>query len=162
MKKSNHDRFVSNELCSLFPGAWLMEECGSLVVVYLVAMYGAVAATEVVYYARKRLTQMRCIASNRQRPPRGCGAIQPSGRVLLLCLLRNRQRSESDERRRDPMVRLVFCLWLAVSGFTLSQRQATSKGSIDIFVRAGLEAVGVVHEHNFGNGNKGYTSIRIW
>ena len=28
--------------------------------------------------------------------------------------------------------------------------------------RAALEAVGVVHEHNFGNGNKGYTSIRIW
>ena len=33
------------------------------------------------------------------------------------------------------MVRLVFCLWLAASGFTLSQRQATSKVSIDIFVR---------------------------
>ena len=33
------------------------------------------------------------------------------------------------------MVRLIFCLWLAVSGFTLSQRQATSKGSIGIFVR---------------------------
>ena len=33
------------------------------------------------------------------------------------------------------MVRLVFCLWLAVSGFALSQRQATSKVSIDIFVR---------------------------
>ena len=27
--------------------------------------------------------------------------------------------------------------------------------------RAALEAVGVVHEHNFGNFNKGYTSIRI-
>ena len=33
------------------------------------------------------------------------------------------------------MVRLVFCLWLAVRGFALSQRQATSKVSIDIFVR---------------------------
>ena len=29
------------------------------------------------------------------------------------------------------------------------------------WVRAALEAVGVVHEHNFGNENKGYTSIRI-
>ena len=30
-------------------------------------------------------------------------------------------------------------------------------------VWAGLEAVGLVHEHNFGNGNKGHhTSIRIW
>ena len=28
--------------------------------------------------------------------------------------------------------------------------------------RAALEAVGVVHEHNFGNESKGYTSIRIW
>ena len=28
--------------------------------------------------------------------------------------------------------------------------------------RAGLEAVWLVHEHNFGNGNKGHTSIRIW
>ena len=29
--------------------------------------------------------------------------------------------------------------------------------------RAGLEAVGLVHEHNFGNGStQGYTSIRIW
>ena len=27
---------------------------------------------------------------------------------------------------------------------------------------AGLEAVGLVHKYNFGNGNKGYTSIRIW
>ena len=26
----------------------------------------------------------------------------------------------------------------------------------------GLEAVGLIHEHNFGNGNKGFTSIRIW
>ena len=33
------------------------------------------------------------------------------------------------------MVRLVFCLWLAVSGFTFSQRRATSKASTDIFVR---------------------------
>ena len=96
-------------------------------------MYGAVAATEVAYYASKSLRQMRCVASKRQQAPRRCGAIQPSGRVLLLCLLRNRQRTESDERRRDSMVRLVFCLWLAVSGFALSQRQATSKGSIGIF-----------------------------
>ena len=36
------------------------------------------------------------------------------------------------------MVRLVFCLWLAVSGFALSQRQATSKVSIDIFARFSL------------------------
>ena len=38
---------------------------------------------------------------------------------------------------RDSMVRLVFCLWLAASGFALSQRQATSKPasfSIAIFV----------------------------
>ena len=33
------------------------------------------------------------------------------------------------------MVRLVFCLWVAARGFTLFQRQATSKVSIDIFVR---------------------------
>ena len=31
-----------------------------------------------------------------------------------------------------------------------------------IGIRAALEAVGLVHEHNFGNGNKGHTSIRIW
>ena len=31
-----------------------------------------------------------------------------------------------------------------------------------VHVRAALEAVGVVHEHNFGNRNKGYTSIIIW
>ena len=63
---------------------------------------------------------MRCIASNRQKAPRGCGAIQPSGRVLLLWLLRNRQRTENDERRRGSVVRLVFFLWLAVGGFALS------------------------------------------
>ena len=28
--------------------------------------------------------------------------------------------------------------------------------------RAALEAVGVVHEPNFGSENKGYKSIRIW
>ena len=39
------------------------------------------------------------------------------------------------------MVRLIFCLWLAVSGFTLSQRQATSKGSIGIFVRFPLASL---------------------
>ena len=49
--------------------------------------------------------------------------------------MENRQETESDERTRDSMVRLVFCLWLAARGFALSQRQATSKGSIDIFVR---------------------------
>ena len=128
----------SQVLCSWGSGG--VREFGCGVSVQLVAMYGAVAATtEVVYWfitqAKKTLTQMRCTASNRQKAPRGCGAIQPSGRVLLLWLLRNRQRTESDERRRDSMVRLVFCLWLAVSGFALSQRQATSKDSIDIFVR---------------------------
>ena len=28
--------------------------------------------------------------------------------------------------------------------------------------RAALEAVGLVHEHNFGHENKGYTPIKIW
>ena len=32
---------------------------------------------------------------------------------------------------------------------------------VTALVRAALEAVGVVHEHIFGNYNKGYTSIRI-
>ena len=49
-----------------------------------------------------------------------------------------------------------------------SSRQASVReryfhlGARDRKVRAALEAVGVVHEHNFGNRNKGYTSIIIW
>ena len=113
-------------------------------------MYDAAAATDMDYYASKSLTQMRCIASNRQQAPRGCGAIQPNGRVLLLCLLRNRQRTESDERRRGPMVRFVFCFWLAVSGFALSQRQATSKVSIGIFVRFPLASSAGRSSHTVG------------
>ena len=54
---------------------------------------------------------------------------------VVVVFIRNRQETESDERTRDSMVRLAFCLWLAVRGFTLSQRQANSKASIGIFVR---------------------------
>ena len=61
--------------------------CESLVVVWLVVMYGTAAATEVVYYASKSLTQVRCCtASNRQQAPGGCGAIQhtPASRKFSL------------------------------------------------------------------------------
>ena len=49
------------------------------------------------------------------------------------------------------MVRLVFCLWLAASGFTLSQRQATSKVSIDIFVRFPLASSAGRSVHTVGS-----------
>ena len=52
--------------------------------------------------------------------------------VVVVVIVGNRQRTESDERRRDSKIRLVFCLWLAARGFTLSSCQATSKVSIDI------------------------------
>ena len=48
------------------------------------------------------------------------------------------------------MVRLVFCLWLAVRGFTLSQRQATSKVSIGIFVRFPLASSAGRSAHTVG------------
>ena len=44
-------------------------------------------------------------------------------------------RCRCDQRTRHSMLRLGFCPWLAARGFALSQRQATSKDSIDIFVR---------------------------
>ena len=98
-------------------------------------MYGAVAATEVVYYASKSLAVdgNAMHYQHKQQAPRRFGAIQPSSRVLLLWLLENREETESDERRRDSMVRSVVCLWLAARGFALSQRQATGKVSTGIF-----------------------------
>ena len=48
------------------------------------------------------------------------------------------------------MVWLVFRLWLAEGGFTLSQRQATSKVSIDIFVRFPLASLAGRSVHTTG------------
>ena len=48
------------------------------------------------------------------------------------------------------MVRLVFCLWLAVSDFALSQRQATSKVSIEICVRFPLASSAGRSVHTVG------------
>ena len=104
-------------------------------------MHDAAAATEVVYYASKKLDESSMHYEHRQQAPWRCGAIRPGGRVLLLLLLllllekTYRPKTESDERTGALMVRLVFRLWLAESGFALSQRQATSKVSIGIFVR---------------------------
>ena len=52
----------------------------------------------------------------------------------------------------------------ASSGAKVAALAASADVSLEhsarvILSRAGLEAVGLVHEHNFGNGNKGHTSI---
>ena len=111
----------------------------------------AAAATEVVYYASKSLTQMRCIASHRQQAPMGMRSYTAQWPCVVVVIVGNRQRTESDERRRRySMVRLVFCLWLAVSGFALFQRQATSKVSIGIFVRFPLASSAGRSAHTVG------------
>ena len=89
-----------------------MGECESLVVVQLVVMHDAAPATEVVYYASKKLDENAMHYEHRQQAPRGYGAIRP-GRWpcgLLLWLLETDKKTESDERTSDSMVRLVFCL----------------------------------------------------
>ena len=97
-------------------------------------MHDAVAATEVVCDASRKLVAnaMHC-QTTRLQAPRGVRV----GRsvVLLLSVL------ETDEKKREWRVVThsesrfsVFCLWLAERVFPL-QRQATSKVSIDIFVR---------------------------
>ena len=59
----------------------------------------------------------------------------------------------------------VFCLKSATEGQSLSvwaRHQTAGRRLCTGRAGAGLEAVGLVHEHNFGNGLKGYTSIRMW
>ena len=69
---------------------------------------------------------------------------------VVVVMIGNRQKTGSDERTRDSMVRLVFYLWLAVSGFALSQRQATSKVSTGIFVRFPLASSAGRSSHTVG------------
>ena len=62
-----------------------------MIVMKLVAMHDAVAATEVVYYASNKLDE---------------NAMHQEGPVLLLLYVGNRQKAESDERTSGSMVRL--------------------------------------------------------
>ena len=59
----------------------------------------AVAPSAAVYYASKSLTGMRCITNTDNRPQRGCGAIRPSGRVLLLCSWKTDKRPRVTRER---------------------------------------------------------------
>ena len=107
-----------------------------MIVMKLVAMHDAVAATEVVYYASNKLDE---------------NAMHQEGPVLLLLYVGNRQKAESDERTSGSMVRLAFRLWLVEIGFALPQRQATSKVSIDIFVRFPLASTAGRSIHTTGS-----------
>ena len=89
--------------------------------------------------------------------------------VVVVVVAGNRQTTESDESTSDSMVRLVFRLWLAESCFNLSQRQATSKVSIGIFVRFPLASSAGRSVHTAGalppattlRTKKGYTNSQV-
>ena len=79
---------------------------------------------------RKQKARRECDALRAQTTgPKGMRSYTTQWPCVVVVIVGNRQKAESDERMRDSMVRLVFCLWLAESGFTLSQRQATSKSA---------------------------------
>ena len=72
-------------------------------------MHGAVAATEVVYYASKKLDKDAMHYEHRQQAPRGCGAIYTvQWPCVVVVIIGNPQKTESDERTGDSMIRLVF------------------------------------------------------
>ena len=76
-----------------------MGECESLVVVKLVVVNDAVAATEVVYYASEKLDENAMHYEHRQQAPWGCGAIRPGGCVFLLLLLETEKRPRVTRER---------------------------------------------------------------
>ena len=97
-------------------------------------MHGAVAATEVICDASRKLVAnaMHCQTTRLQAPS---GMRINRSVVLLLSVLKPTRRNESDESRNSEQSVSRFSAFGWRSGFSLSQRQATSKVSIDIFVR---------------------------
>ena len=84
---------------------------------------------------------------------------------------RSSDGSDRGSRSSGCLVMVVVLLF-ALLGRCVAQRSTGRRGfwgfrsrcaspRASRYDRAALEAVGVVHEHNFGNFNKGYTSIRI-
>ena len=76
-------------------------------------MYDADAGTEVVYYASKRqkLDGNAMHYKHRQQAPvQGMRSYTTQWAGVVVVIVGNRQKTESDERTRDSMVRLVFCL----------------------------------------------------
>ena len=82
--------------------------------VKLVAMHGAVAATEVLYYAGKKLGENVIHYEHRQQAPWGYGFIRPEWPsavvVDVVIVVENNQKTESGERTRHLKVRLCFRL----------------------------------------------------
>ena len=106
-----------------------MGECESLVVVQLVVMHDAAPATEVVYYASKKLDENAMHYEHRQQAPRGCGAIRPSGRVLLLWLLETDKRPIVTRERETRWFGCWFSAfnWRRVVLLSLSAKQLVSQ-----------------------------------
>ena len=98
--------------------------------VKLVAMHGAVAATEVVYYASKKLDENSVHYEHRQQALWGCGAIRPGGRVLLWLLL---QTDKIPRVTRERVTRWFG--WFSVFGWrrvvllSLSDKQLVKSAS---------------------------------
>ena len=76
---------------------------------------------------------MRCVTNTYNRPHGDAELYGPVAVCCCCCCWKPTKKNESGERTSDSVVRLVVRLWLAESGFTPSQHQATSKVSIGIF-----------------------------
>ena len=98
-------------------------------------MHDAAAATEVVCDASGKLVAnaMHCQTTRRQ-PPKGY-ADQPLCCAVVVCVGNRRKETRVASSGILGTIGFSFsCIWLAERVFRL-QRQATSKVSIDIFVR---------------------------
>ena len=80
-------------------------------------MYDAAATTEVVYYASKSLTGMRCIYQHRQQAPRGYGAIRPSDPVTVCCCCDHWQTDKRPRVTRERVREARWFGWFSAFGW---------------------------------------------